>query len=253
MKNNSVDFNKDVLPFQLGLLQKAENYQKWSLEAVNSFLGNRILEIGSGIGNMSRWLPLKERLILSEINPDFFKYLESVLEKYFFNDKKATLLEVGTDSNWKEKLLKENIDTIVSFNVLEHIEKDKDFISDLLFILKNSKSNLPKRLITFVPAHQFAFGSIDLNYGHFRRYSHLDLKKIKEELIPEAKFFCRYFNFTGLIGWTICGRIMNKKDIDKNSILFFEKLCPWIKSFDDFLHLKLKFPLGQSVFSVITL
>jgi len=183
-----------ALPFQLGLLRNAENYQKWTLESVYPYFGDRILEIGSGIGNMSRWLPVKERLILSEIDPTLFSYLQKTVEQYFKMDKRVETLKVDLDKDWKKSLENEDIDTIVSFNVMEHVQEDKLFFSDLVSILKKSKSKNPKKLIIFVPAHNFAYGSTDKYYGHFRRYTYADLKKISQDVVPEAKFSCRYFN-----------------------------------------------------------
>ena len=247
------DLASTSIPFQLGLLQKAVNYQKWILESVWPFLGKRILEVGAGIGNMSRWFPVREKLIFSEIDPSLFTYLQSTTKKYFKENDKVKALHVDLQKNWKELLEKENVDTIVSFNVMEHVEDDRQFFADLISILKKSKTVLPKRLITFVPAHQFLYGSVDKNYGHFRRYHYSDLKKMKNDIAPEADFFCRYLNLIGLPGWFILGRVLKNKEIGEKSILSFEKLCPWIKSFDDFLHLKLKIPFGQSIVSIVTL
>lgn len=243
----------DSLPFQLGWLRRAINYQKWTFQAIEPFLGDRILEVGAGIGNMSRWLPLKERLIFSEIEPDLFCYLERTKEFYFENKENVDSILINVNDNWSENLAKENIDTIVSFNVMEHVKDDREFFAHLVNILKKSKSNKIKRIITFVPAHQFLHGTVDKYYGHFRRYSHKSLKKLKNQIVPEADFYYRYFNLVGLPGWFLLGKILRKKGLSKKSINSFERICPLIKYFDDFLHLKLKVPFGQSVLSVVTL
>ncbi len=57
------------LPFELDSLAEARNYQRWVFDAVRPFLGRRILEVGSGIGNMSQWLPADELLVLAETDP----------------------------------------------------------------------------------------------------------------------------------------------------------------------------------------
>jgi hypothetical protein len=202
---------------------------------------------------MSRWLPVREKLILSEIDPMLFSYLQKTVEQYFKMDKRVETLKFDLDKDWKKTLENEDIDTIVSFNVMEHVQDDKLFFSDLVSILKKSKSKNPKKLITFVPAHNLVYGSIDKYYGHFRRYTYADLKKISQAVVPEAKFSCRYFNLIGLPGWFILGRILKNEQITEKSVLCFEKLCPWVKSFDDFLHVKLRIPFGQSILCVVTL
>jgi 16S rRNA A1518/A1519 N6-dimethyltransferase RsmA/KsgA/DIM1 with predicted DNA glycosylase/AP lyase activity len=55
-----------TLPFELEILKDATNYQKWAAQAILPYLGERILEVGSGIGNMSQWLPVRQKLVLSE-------------------------------------------------------------------------------------------------------------------------------------------------------------------------------------------
>lgn len=43
-------------PYELSLLSQAINCQKWIARAVRPYLGERIMEVGAGIGNMSRHL-----------------------------------------------------------------------------------------------------------------------------------------------------------------------------------------------------
>ena len=54
-------------PFELDALAKAHQYQKWIYESVAPYMGKRVLELGSGIGNLSQWLPDQELLVLSEV------------------------------------------------------------------------------------------------------------------------------------------------------------------------------------------
>ncbi|KKP24458.1 MAG: Glycosyl transferase, family 2 [candidate division TM6 bacterium GW2011_GWF2_28_16] len=250
LNNKRVNFYDQKIPFQLDLLRNATNYQKWMIEVVSSFLGNNILEIGSGIGNMSRFLPVREKLIISEVNPDMIPFLKKTMD--VFDNKKINVLHIDLLTNWKQQLIDKNIDTIVSFNVMEHVEDDLTFFKDLVDILRSNNSNNLKRIITFVPAHQFAYTAIDKNYGHFRRYSKKTLKNFQNIIIPEADFYCRYFNFIGLIGWIMSGFVFKKKEIDIKMVESFEKICPLIKPIDNFVHSKFKLQFGQSIFSVVS-
>ena len=56
----------ESIPFELESLREAINYQRWIVDMISPFLGNSILEIGAGIGNISRWLPVRQRLVLCE-------------------------------------------------------------------------------------------------------------------------------------------------------------------------------------------
>jgi len=50
----------------LGELESATRFSTWMYETVEPFLGDIILEIGSGIGNISRQLPVRTLLSLSD-------------------------------------------------------------------------------------------------------------------------------------------------------------------------------------------
>lgn len=64
------------LPFELEALSRAKRYQQWVADAVQPLMGKRILELGSGLGNMSQWLPVRERLVLTETDHRFIQALE---------------------------------------------------------------------------------------------------------------------------------------------------------------------------------
>lgn len=151
-----------------------------------------------------------------------------------------------------EPLYAENFDTIVSFNVLEHIEDDIAAVKGLSEILKKSQAPGPKRLVTFVPAHQWAYGGMDQTFQHFRRYSAYHIKEIAAQAAPDAQLEYRYFNLIGLVGWIVNGRLLGKKEIGLGAIDTFEAICPYVRDLDDWIHRFLGLPLGQSVLFTLT-
>jgi len=248
-----MNLNENKIPYDLEILSLAEEYQKWSLDAVKPFLGNRILEIGAGIGNMSRWLPVKELLVITEADPFLVKRLRQVVSSSHGENASVRVEEIDLRSDWSKSLKNESIDTVVSFNVLEHVEDEIGALKTFADLLRASKSTKKKRIVTFVPAHKWAMGSIDKGYGHFRRYERSDFEKLRNEAAPDFDLKTRHFNVFGLPGWLLMSFISNKKGLDKTSILAFEKVCPLVRNIDDFLHTKFKLPFGQSIISIMTL
>ena len=51
---------KSELSFELESLSLAVNYQKLVYETIEPYLGNSIIEVGAGIGNISQLKVLKE-------------------------------------------------------------------------------------------------------------------------------------------------------------------------------------------------
>jgi SAM-dependent methyltransferase len=242
-----------VIPFELQLLTNAINYQQWLIETVSPFLGSRVLELGAGIGNMSFNMPAKELFVASEANRDLFAILQQRLSEKQNKGEPIVCELLDLNSNWVSSMQKYEIDTIISFNVMEHIENDCEAFKQQIEILKNNPIKKEKKIITFVPAHDWAFGTLDKEFGHFRRYSVKHLNGIFKEIAPGAPIYHRHFNLLGLPGWFLNGKILKTKTFNENQIKIFEALCPFIKGADDFIHSFLKLPLGQSLLYVVTI
>lgn len=238
--------NAPQLPFELEALSKAKRYQSWIYDTVKPFLGKRILELGSGVGNMSTWLPIRELLVLSEPNPSFVNILKGKMLS-LPNGSKVRIDQHDLSQDSHEKYFNDQLDTIISFNVFEHIEDDFKVMKDMCEVLRKSKAPGPKHLITFVPAHNWAYGGMDKSFGHYRRYSTSRIKQMKDLCASGARMEYRYFNLIGLMGWVINGKIRGRSEIGMDSIRKFEAICPYIRHIDDWLHKVLAIPFGQSL------
>lgn len=73
----------------------------------------------------------------------------------------GTVITAGADPTWKD-----TFDTLISCEVLEHIEDDKAALTEWVKWLKPGGIALLS-----VPAHQSMWGPSDVWAGHFRRYS----------------------------------------------------------------------------------
>jgi SAM-dependent methyltransferase len=242
-----------VIPFELESLAAAKRYQRWIYESVEPFLGQRILEIGSGIGNISQHLPTREKLILSEANPAIRVHLKEKLP----NTERRFVSDLGFSDKPSQTFGGQGIDTVVSFNVMEHVEDDVALFADLVRLLCESSAKGPKRLVTLVPAHPFAYGELDKKFGHFRRYTRKSFKRAMELALEnqnvEFNFRSYYMNAPALLGWWLNGKVLKKSEIGTANMELFEKLCPLIKPVDNFLQRKLKFPFGNSLIAVVEL
>src|SRR3954469_3736049 len=112
---------KESLPFELTALRSGVNYPRWVAAPGAPHLGARILEVGAGLGNLSRWLPLRERLLLSEREPELLRLLRDEVRERFGGDPRVTVVQADLDGELPAQIAAENLDTIVSFNVLEHV------------------------------------------------------------------------------------------------------------------------------------
>jgi hypothetical protein len=200
---------------------------------------------------MSRWLPVRERLIVTEPAPGLLRRLEQNSRKWSLLDHASVRVErFDPLHDPADAYARDGIDTLVSFNVLEHVEDDVTAFARLAQIVRGGSSERPRRVVTVVPAHTWAYGSVDAGYGHFRRYSVPRIREITREVAPEARLILRHFNALGLVGWLLNGRVLRRRQLGSGAVRAFEQLCPVIRPVDDALHRLLPLPLGQSVIAV---
>ena len=127
--------------------------------------------------------------------------------------------------------------TIVAVNVVEHIADDRALVARLAKLLKPGG-----KLLIYVPACPFAYGSLDRALGHYRRYTRASLTK----LLADAGLHLdapRFMNLFGLLGWTVNGRILRRERLSAVQLAIFESLMP-LFSLED----RVRLPIGLGVY-----
>ena len=187
----------------------------------------QILEIGSGIGNISRqFLQSGYRIALSDVREG---YCETLQENFsgFENLEAVHLLDlIHPDFDHAYKSLSGKFDTVFALNVAEHIHDDALAIRNARKLLKDGGN-----LIILVPAYQFLFNELDRGLEHYRRYTTGSLKK----LISSAGFRIErswHFNFTGIFAWIISGKLMGNNIIPGKQMGLYNKFVPLFKLID---------------------
>ena len=218
-------------------MENAPNYNKWLYELIKPFIGNRVLEIGPGTGNMSRKV-LEDVDLLVGIEPN--QYCADVLLKTLINDRRFTLIKSRIEDCDFKDLIEYQFDTILCVNVLEHIEDD---VATLLYCEKIIEPG--GRVVLLVPAFPQAYGPIDKAVGHFRRYSKSTIRDIlgKTSLKAENLF---YSNLLGLLGWLFNARIRGSTSQNDFQVKLYNKIVPLISFIED----KVGCPMGLSLISV---
>lgn len=237
-------------PYELEVLSNATQYQKWMTSEVAPHLGQRIIELGSGIGNLSQWLPRRELLAFTEADETLYQHL---LKRFQKNDAEPGLqiLRINLDHSFASQVASLNADTIISFNVMEHIKDDYSAFQEQVQVLKESQAKGKKRIVIVVPAHAYAYGSFDKLFEHFRRYEAKEIVEIFKKIDPKIKVNTWYFNLLSLPGWIFAGRVLKQTRFNPTQLKIVEKLIPFWKPLDRVIHQNLKLPLGQSLIAVV--
>ena len=191
------------------LVRMAQYYQynRSMFQQIQSHLGTRVLEIGSGIGNISKFLIDRPLTLLSDINPVYLR----ILKRRFGIYENVIIHYLDVNSPDVQELRKHRLDTVLCLNVLEHIQKDDDVLTHFYEILESQG-----QMILLVPAHPSLFSTIDKNLGHVRRYNREEL----EAKIRRAGFqivAMEYFNWIGAVGWWFSGKVLHQSKITSMS------------------------------------
>jgi len=153
----------DVGAITLRRMGELSVYNRWLHDRVEAWLGSRVLEVGSGVGNQTRFFADKERVVASDIEPHYVRELLTRFEKQG-NIRVASFRFPLTPED-RADLEQERIDSIVCMNVLEHIEDDAGTLVDFNRVLQPGG-----HLALLVPALPALYGTLDMNLRHYRRY-----------------------------------------------------------------------------------
>ncbi|MDE2867143.1 MAG: class I SAM-dependent methyltransferase [Chloroflexota bacterium] len=190
-------------------LMHARNYHAWMYSQVEDFVGSNVLEVGAGSGNLTQFLVGRTEVTALD---ESRAALEVALRRVG-NVGLKTFVADFADSAAVGDLAQRGFDTILSTNVLEHIEDDLVAITNMHEILKLTRGCA----LLIVPAHERLFGSLDRAAGHYRRYSRVELIS----LVQQAGFTirrARYVNLLGAIAWYVNGSILRTKDLNAGSV-----------------------------------
>lgn len=207
----------------LARLNRAPKFTKWMADTIRPYVGDRVLEIGAGIGNLTANLVPRTEYHASDINPQYLDRLETLKQT-------RPYLQVHyTDASAAATYPAEQFDTVVCLNVVEHIENDVQALS-------NIRKSLDKngRAIILVPNGPQLFGSLDKALGHYRRYTQEQLVKACESAGFTVEKVLK-FNRIGTPGWWLNGRVLKKETFGFWQIKLLNFLVPFVRPIDRFL------------------
>jgi SAM-dependent methyltransferase len=232
--NENIISDTDATGFQtLQVIAKADEFNKWMYQSFSKHLQGEVLEIGSGIGNISKHAIADNHILtLSDYNNDYKNWLSKHFT-VFENVKQILQIDLlQPDFMNVYEHLKEKYDCIFLLNVIEHIGDDLLAIKNCFFLLKPGA-----KLIVLAPAYNWLYCNLDKQLGHYRRYT---LRSMTNLFLKNDLRICekKYFNFSGLPGWFFFGKILRKKILGRE-ISVFNKIIPLAKLIDKIIFNKI--------------
>lgn len=214
----SGDLYRDPGAEILDAFSVAPRFNRWMADTIRPYVRNSVLEIGAGMGNLTRQLARgRERYIATDIDCERLSELQTRLRHYL--NVETCLCDLSKASDFEP--LAETVDTVICLNVLEHVEDDLGSLRNIYHALSPGG-----RAIVLVPNGQEIFGQLDVILGHHRRYSLSQL----QQLFVEAGFQVERileFNRVSRPGWYVTGKLLKRSRISRFQLKIFDRLV-WL-------------------------
>ena len=216
-------YAKDAYGSQiLGRLARAPRFNAWMADTIRPFCGQKVLEIGSGTGNLTRRLIPRGVYVASDINPLYLQTLRSLTADRPYLD--VTLTDVTEGGTFPK--IEGGFDTVVCLNVIEHVEDDRSAMENIRGVLSEKG-----RAIVLVPQGPGLLGSLDEVLGHKRRYTEAALSVLAVESGFEVKEILR-FNRIGSAAWWLNGKLLQRRSFGLLQVAALNLLTPIFRLVD---------------------
>jgi SAM-dependent methyltransferase len=219
-------------------MTRAKNYFAWQGRLVTRELGQRVIEVGAGIGNFTRLLLDREAVLAMDVEPA----CSEVLRQRFAGHENLRVMVGDAATVEFQELARFDPDSCVCINVLEHVADDRAALENMRRALKPGGV-----IVLLVPAFPALYGPIDRNLGHYRRYTHGTLTQTARDAGLKVRKM-HYVNVAGFFGWWINAHLLRIPEQSPAQIGFFDRyVVPLLSRIEE----GVRPPFGQSLFAVL--
>jgi len=206
-------------------LSEAPRFNRWMADVIRPHIGEAVLEIGAGIGNLTFQMLPRERYVATDINLDYLRLLKNRAHgRPYLRVERLDLLD-----NEAFEQLKGQFDTVICLNVLEHVSDEAGALANIFRVLRPGG-----RAIVLVPRGQWLYSSLDEVLGHVKRYTEQEVLEAMRgagfDVVTMEKF-----NRIGTPGWFINGKVFHRRAFPRVQMKALNVLVPAIRPIDRFL------------------
>ncbi|HMD20867.1 MAG TPA: glycosyltransferase [Alloacidobacterium sp.] len=209
----------------LASLEKVRRFNLWMGRTLAPYVGDRVLEVGAGIGTLTNQFIPREFYLASDINPSYLSYLRaySVGKPYL----RVRHIDAGVPGDFAG--LDGKFDTVLMINVLEHVPDEQ-------VALDNIRSSLAAggRAVILVPQHPALYGTLDHALDHRERYT----RKSLQEGLERAGFRVEKvfdFNRFSVPGWWFNGKVLRRRTFSRVQLKVLQMTMPMLRRLDRIL------------------
>ncbi|MGH7592134.1 MAG: class I SAM-dependent methyltransferase [Gemmatimonadales bacterium] len=206
----------------LEIMSMAPRYNRWQYSVIAPWIGQRVLEVGAGVGNISTHIVAagRARVVLTDTDP----WYRGELQRRFSGRPEVAVESLTLpDAAAAARLAPHRLDTVVALNVVEHIDDHVGALRTMRELV------LPGgRVIILVPAMPSLYGTLDRELGHFRRYTRDTLSAAYQSAGLRVERLA-WFNRVGTVGWWFNARVRRAGRIPLGQLKAFDLLVPFLR------------------------
>jgi glycosyltransferase involved in cell wall biosynthesis/phospholipid N-methyltransferase len=209
----------------LARLSRAPRFNAWMADVIRPHCGRRVLEIGSGTGNLTRRLVPRDAYVASDVNPLYLDQLRHLTHDRPYLDVRLT--DVTRPESFPA--VAAGFDTVVCLNVIEHVQDDRAALENVRRALAPGG-----KAIVLVPRGPELLGTLDEVLGHVRRYTEASLRRVALDAGFEVQEIFG-FNRVGTPAWWLNGKILRRRHFGFAQIAALNLLTPIFRRVDRLL------------------
>jgi SAM-dependent methyltransferase len=222
---------------ELEIFSQAICWKSYCSSQIHGYLGQRVLEVGAGIGATTRTLCNRPYEIWLALEPDSKMAAELTRQVELETLPSYCKIQCGT---LEDVIPGQLFNTILYVDVLEHIKDDFSELQRAANLLSPGGF-----LIVLAPAYQCLYTSFDRAIGHYRRYSLqrlLDLTPVGVKCVRT-----RYLDSVGLLALLGNRGLLKAKHPTRKKIIFWDR---YMVALSQILDLILFYSIGKSILVV---
>ncbi|MFL5397767.1 MAG: glycosyltransferase [Myxococcales bacterium] len=209
----------------LARLSRAPRFNAWMADTIRPYCGSTVLEIGSGVGNLTEKLLPRERYMASDINPLYLHTLGNlVADRPYLRSSYCDVTDIATFPREAAPF-----ETVICLNVIEHVPDDRASLRNIRTVLAEGG-----RAIVLVPQGEWNYGTLDEVLGHRRRYDESSVRTLAADCGLEVERIVP-FNRVGTIAWYLNGKVLRRRILGLGQIMLLNFLTPLFRMLDGWL------------------
>jgi SAM-dependent methyltransferase len=222
---------------ELELFAHATHWKAYFRSHLEPFIGQRVLEVGAGMGTTTKLLccGTRERWVCLEPDDRLAKQLRCAIR----SGEIPSYCEV-IPCTLAQLPQQQQFDTIIYIDVLEHIEDDRCELAQATEALEGGG-----HLLVLSPAHPLLYSPFDRAIGHYRRYSRKTLAAVAHPSLQPVKLI--YLDSVGLL-ISLANRLLLRQAMpNQQQIIIWDRYIVALSAFIDPL---LRHRIGKSILAV---